>query len=194
MPRVARDDAGDSLGVAGMTLAGFCAAAVERMAPGGLGENLAGDLIEDYEDARTRLGDRAAVRWLARHAAWTCWESLRIRSRQGNWLERAAAAAFLVALPLSAAIALRRYALTLVPFRESAEFGLPALAAAALSCAGLAALAVRSRAGSRAGCVLAAMFAAGAGDLGAVEVLLAGASAWTGAAAARASIRGGDVR
>lgn len=62
----------------------------------------------------------------------------------GDLEEEAAATAFLLALPLTVALELRRYALTLIHFRESANFTPVSLITLALITATLAALQLRA--------------------------------------------------
>jgi hypothetical protein len=89
-------------------------------------EYLLGDLEEEARE-RSRL--------------WLVGQVVGAAAHEARWLEAAAAAAFLVGLPLVALIALRRYVLTLVFFRESAEFtaGSTAFFAALLGIAAAAA-------------------------------------------------------
>lgn len=95
-------------------------------------EYLLGDLEEEAR-GRSRL-------WLVRQV-------LGAAARQAQWLEPAAAAAFLVGLPLVGLVALRRYVLTLVFFRESADFTAGSTALFALLLAVAAAAATRALGG-----------------------------------------------
>ena len=75
--------------------------------------------------------------WLLRH-------TLAAAYHEAEFLETAAATAFLLALPLTLALGLRRYALTLIYFRESANFTPNSLTILALLTTILAALQVRA--------------------------------------------------
>ena len=90
----------------------------------GAPEHLLGDI---EEEAQTK-----SQFWLFRHVVIAA-------IYNSNLLETAAATAFLLGLPLLLGLELRRFALTLIPFRESAEFSFSALLSAALAIAALTA-------------------------------------------------------
>ncbi len=68
-------------------------------------------LIGDLEEEALHHGRF----WLLRHV-------LTAAAHQSNLLETAAATAFLLGIPLLLILELRRYALTLIPFRDSTDF------------------------------------------------------------------------
>lgn len=105
-------------------------ALVEYCVPDGLGANLAGDLEEEARE----FGQL----WLVRECLRTLWHGITMRSRRWNLLESSAAVALLFATPLTLLLALRRFVLVLVPYRESADFSGPALALLAAATAILA--------------------------------------------------------
>ncbi len=105
-------------------------ALVEYCVPDGLGANLAGDLEEEARE----FGQL----WLVRECLRTLWHGITMRSRRSNLLESSAAVALLFAIPLTLLLALRRFVLVLVPYRESAELSGPALALLAAATAILA--------------------------------------------------------
>lgn len=110
---------------------------VEFSAPAGIGAEMAGDLFEEAVRMRAERGPLRAHWWLLRQALGASLEALRIRSERGDWLESSAATALLVALPLTVVLAVRRYVLTLIPYRDSADFSAAGLAALALLLAAL---------------------------------------------------------
>lgn len=89
----------------------------------GASEHLLGDL---EEEAQTQS------------PLWFLRQVLLAAAYNANLLETAAATAFLIGIPLVVTIQIRRFALTMIPFRESADFShfsllLMAVAVAALS-------------------------------------------------------------
>lgn len=90
-------------------------------------------LLGDLEEEAASNGPL----WLLRH-------TLTAAYHQAQLLETAAATAFLLALPLTLALELRRYTLTLIYFRESANFTPASLTTLALLTAILAALQIRA--------------------------------------------------
>jgi hypothetical protein len=90
-------------------------------------------LLGDLEEEAAANGPL----WLLRH-------TLTAAYHQTQLLETAAATAFLLALPLTLALELRRYSLTLIYFRESANFTPASLTILVLLTAALAALQVRA--------------------------------------------------
>ena len=90
-------------------------------------------LLGDLEEEAAANGPL----WLLRH-------TLTAAYHQTQLLETAAATAFLLALPLTLALELRRYSLTLIYFRENAHFTPESLATLALLTALLSALQVRA--------------------------------------------------
>ena len=95
-------------------------------------EYLLGDLEEEAR-GRSRL-------WLARQVVGAA-------AMEARWLESAAAAAFLVGMPLVALLALRRSVRTLVFFRESSDFTAASTALFAVLLATSAAAATRALGG-----------------------------------------------
>lgn len=87
-------------------------------------EHLLGDLEEESKTY--------SIFWLLRQVLLTA--ALNI-----NLLETAAASAFLIGVPLLVTLELRRFALTLIPFRESAEYSATAILLLALATAVLSA-------------------------------------------------------
>jgi len=90
----------------------------------GASEHLIGDLEEEAQSHPSF--------WLLRHV-------LLAAAYQANLLETAAATAFLVGIPLLVTFELRRFALTMIPFRESADFSNLSLLTGALAIATLTA-------------------------------------------------------
>lgn len=90
-------------------------------------------LLGDLEEEAAANGPL----WLLRH-------TLTAAYHQTELLETAAATAFLLALPLTVALELRRYVLTLIYFRESANFTQESLVTLALLAATLSALQLRA--------------------------------------------------
>lgn len=101
MPGADRHDGGIELGDARMKQLLFAVFLA------GAPEHLVGDLEE--ESAAQSLG------WLVKQVV-VVW------LQRVNWLETAAATAFLLGFPLVFVLAIRRYSLAQIPFRESAEF------------------------------------------------------------------------
>ncbi|MFN0105927.1 MAG: hypothetical protein ACKV2U_28055 [Bryobacteraceae bacterium] len=102
----------------------FLFAIVARTVPGKDVEHWLGDLEEEA------IGKPEF--WLLRHALLAAAHGVRIRLTNANFLECAAATAFLIGLPLVLTLELRRFVLTLIPFRESAEFSTPVAVALAI--------------------------------------------------------------
>lgn len=137
-------------------------ALVEACAPPEIGSNLAGDLLEEAEEVAALYGRWRARRWLARQSTVCCLHGLRLRSRQWDLLECASATALLFALPVGLIVALRRYALTLVPYRDSSEWSAGPYAACILAVMALSAIesrlvAVRARMLPPLACAVAAL-------------------------------------
>lgn len=99
-------------------------------APPGQAEHWLGDL---EEESATRQPS-----WLIRHTLAALFHALRVRATHAGLLEQTAAAAFLVGIPLIVTLELRRFALTQIPFRESAGYSVASLTALAAIAAALA--------------------------------------------------------
>lgn len=112
---------------------------IERLAPAEIAPHVAGDLAEEASQVRDVSGDAKARMWLLRHSTLCGFRCVAMRLRRADAPECVAAAAFFVALPLTAVLTLRRYALWLVPYRESLSFSNGATATLAIVLAGLAA-------------------------------------------------------
>jgi len=98
-----------------------------RTIPPAYADQLIGDLEEESHGK--------PAHWLIRHTLTAATTGLQMRLAHANALETAAATAFLLGLPLILTLELRRYALTLIPFREAADFSTPALIALTLAIA-----------------------------------------------------------
>lgn len=91
-------------------MAGWLIRLVEWALPPGLGEAVSGDLAEEHASG-------ASLQWLAAQAVGVLWRSL------AALIARRVASLALLALVLAAGLECRRFTLTLIPFRESAEVG-----------------------------------------------------------------------
>jgi hypothetical protein len=107
-------------------------------------------LLGDLEEEAAANGPL----WFLRH-------TLTAAYHQAQLLETAAATAFLLALPLTLALELRRYSLTLIYFRESANFTPTSLTILALLTALLAALQLRALPNPRLALIAATITTAG---------------------------------
>ena len=142
----------------------------------GAPEHLLGDL---EEEAKTN-----SPFWLFRQvviaAAYTA-----------NLLETAAATAFLIGLPLLFTIQLRRFALTLIPFRESAEYATTAIILLAITAAALSAWETRMLGRRWLPVVLATLLTAAVAALTSAPLILTAAAFLGGSLATRR--RTGDI-
>lgn len=127
----------------------------------GTNEHLLGD-IEEEALTKSRC-------WLVRHVAIAA-------VYNSNLLETAAATAFLLGIPLLLGLELRRFALTLIPFRESAEFSFSALLLAAVAIAALAAWETRLLGRRRLPVILATLLTAAIAALTNAPIILTAAA------------------
>jgi len=127
----------------------------------GASEHLLGDL---EEEAQTK-----SKFWLLRQVTEAA-------AYNSNLLETAAATAFLLGLPLLLTLELRRFALTLIPFRESAEFSFSALLFTALAIAALAAWETRLLGGRWLPVILATLLTAAIAALTNLPAILTAAA------------------
>lgn len=112
--------------------------AVERTYPAPYGAHIVGDLHEEASGLRRAKGPLHAASWLTWHALRCCFEGARLRAGRADILELTAATALLFVTPIVLALALRRFVLTQVPLRESADLAAAPFAALAVFAAALA--------------------------------------------------------